>query len=294
MPRIRTIKPEFWRSPDVMALDYFQRLLFIGLWNLADDEGRGVYDPSAIAADLFLTEYSLSPHGVLTEVSNAFLEYEKRGMIAVFEANFRQYFQIVHWAEHQKPNRPSRSKFPAPTSENIISLNAHGGLTEDSVNTHGGLTAGTGNREQGTGNRETYMSEASSDVGTKPTRATYPEDFEQWWRTYPRHKNASKKQALDSWRKATKHIDAGTLLSLTERYARTHGISDESKIPHPTTWLNQERWETVDEHDTPAAPKPVGDGNTIAAWLGQPEPDQQPGWVDAEFWETTETRGAIE
>ena len=112
MARIRTIKPQFWRSPDIMALDYFQRLLFIGLFNLADDYGRGVYNPASIAADLFITEFSLNPHGVLTEVSNAFAEYSKRSMVAVYEVENRQYFQIMNWNDHQKVNRKTDSSIP--------------------------------------------------------------------------------------------------------------------------------------------------------------------------------------
>ena len=159
MARIRTIKPEFWRSPDVMELDNFQKLLFIGLWNLADDEGRGVFSPEAIAADLFLTEYSLRPHGVLTDVSNAFLMYSELDMVQLYSVGRRKYFQVQNWGKHQKINRPTPSKFPAPDQGVCIvqceviedALDTHGGLTEDSVRTH------DRNREQGTGNREQIL-----------------------------------------------------------------------------------------------------------------------------------------
>lgn len=137
MPRIRTIKPGFWRSPDTMQLDYFQRLLYIGLWNLADDEGRGEWNPAAIGADIFLNEYSLNPHGVLTEVSNAGVKYVELGMITLYKHKGRTYFQINAWKEHQRINRPTKSSLPAPTEETTT---AHGGLTEHSLNSHGGLT----------------------------------------------------------------------------------------------------------------------------------------------------------
>nr|DAI60139.1 MAG TPA: replisome organizer [Caudoviricetes sp.] len=173
MARIRTIKPEFWRSPDVMGLSYFQRLLFIGLWNLADDHGRGNYDPSAIAADLFLTEYSLNPHGVLTDVSCAFAEYEKRDMVTVYHVKKRDYFQIANWRSHQKPNRPTDSKIPTIDQAEYI---VHGGLTEGSVNTHGGISEdslpeqGTGNREQGTSPmRSTQKRQARRSAKRQPT-----------------------------------------------------------------------------------------------------------------------------
>lgn len=154
MARIRTIKPQFWRSPDIMQLDYFQRLLYIGLWNLADDEGRGVYSPASIAADLFLTEFSLSPQGTITDVSNAFTKYRQLDMVVIYEWEGREYYQIVKWSDHQRINRKTASKIGPPTSENIItegigeeSVSAHAQLTEESPQGQGTLTGGIRNKE---------------------------------------------------------------------------------------------------------------------------------------------------
>jgi hypothetical protein len=46
MARIRTIKPEFFTSADVVALSPLARLLFIGLWGVADREGRFKWRPA--------------------------------------------------------------------------------------------------------------------------------------------------------------------------------------------------------------------------------------------------------
>lgn len=143
-----------------------------------------------------------------------------------------------------------------------------------------------------TGNK--HMSETSSDGQGKPKRFSYPAEFESWWRAYPRHRNASKKQALESWRKATKQIPPAELQLLTERYAATHGISDESKIPHPTTWLNQSRWETVDATDSPSLPRRQADGTRPEDWLQTSDPvsshlqnlfGNPVDVIDAECWE---------
>ena len=39
MARIRTIKPEFWIDDVIVELPFETRLLFIGIWNFADDAG---------------------------------------------------------------------------------------------------------------------------------------------------------------------------------------------------------------------------------------------------------------
>lgn len=140
MPRIRTVKPEFWRSPDVIELDDFQQLLYIGLWNFTDDEGRGAYDPTAIAADIFLRKYALDPRGVTADIEEAFKAYAERDMVTVYRVRGRDYYQINNWHSHQKINRPQKSKIPPlDQAEHII----HGGFTEHSVNDHGGISEGS-------------------------------------------------------------------------------------------------------------------------------------------------------
>lgn len=264
--RIRSIKPQFWRSPDVMELNLFQRLLFIGLWNLADDEGRGVYDPASIAADLFLTEFSLSPHGVITDVSNAFVEYSKRSMVAVYEAENRHYFQILQWGKHQRVNRATSSQIPPLTSDNEETKL----ISEDSPNPHGGLTLGIRNKEEGIRNKEDISSETSSDSSARRPDA-YPPAFEEWWKIYPRRKNCSKKDAAKQWREATKTINADELLNLTAIYAKTHGVSDPKYFPHPHKWLKDRRWESIDDSDQQPAPSLYTPEGWQRKVLGTPE-----------------------
>lgn len=45
MARIRTIKPEFFTSEDIVALSPVARLLYVALWCEADKEGRLVWKP---------------------------------------------------------------------------------------------------------------------------------------------------------------------------------------------------------------------------------------------------------
>lgn len=45
MPRIRTIKPEFFTSEDIVTLTPYARLLYVALWCEADREGRLKWKP---------------------------------------------------------------------------------------------------------------------------------------------------------------------------------------------------------------------------------------------------------
>lgn len=137
--RIRTVKPEFWRSADTAQLSYFARLLFIGLWNYVDDNGVGDDDADLIRSDLFPREHDF---GKLTQLINgALTELSLRTQIVRYEDSLsgRRYLAIVNW-HHQRINRPSQSSKPVLTSDNSEILHL---LSEDSLNTHDGLTEGS-------------------------------------------------------------------------------------------------------------------------------------------------------
>ena len=314
MPRIRTIKPEFWSSPGVAKMSPLARLTFIGMWNWADDAGRGTYNPRELMGFIFPNDYEMT----VAEFAQLCAEIERHVAVIFYKVADRGFYYIPSWKKHQsKYAKMQASRFPAPDDGvriNPVNMQAIDDVAESSGNSatmrgssgdsSGDSAIGTGEQgNRGTG-EQIYMSETSSDVvatpkpPTKPSpkRNAYPPAFEAWWRAYPRHRNASKKQALESWRKATKQIPPAELQSLTERYAATHGISDESKIPHPTTWLNQCRWETVDATDSPSLPRRQADGTRPEDWLqtsnGQPiSPRLQNLFgnpvdvIDAECWE---------
>ena len=54
--RIRSIKPEFWRSRDIANLNWDARLVFIGLWSYVDDNGVGKDIDYDIIGDLFAAD----------------------------------------------------------------------------------------------------------------------------------------------------------------------------------------------------------------------------------------------
>lgn len=117
MPRIRTIKPEFWSSPGVARMTPLARLTFIGMWNWADDAGRGTYNPRELMGFIF-------PHDEeMTVAEFRALCAEIRAHVAVdfFEVAGRHYFEISSWKKHQsKHAKFDSSKYPAPDEGHYI------------------------------------------------------------------------------------------------------------------------------------------------------------------------------
>jgi hypothetical protein len=82
---------------------------------------------------------------------------------------------------------------------------------------------------------------------------TCQELFNRFWAAYPRHE-PSRKQALKSWCKIRPASEVVKLMiSWIANAKGSDQWSDPTKIPHATTWLNQERWTGAEP-----PPKPAG------------------------------------
>lgn len=87
--------------------------------------------------------------------------------------------------------------------------------------------------------------------------STYPADFSEWWSTYPR--KVGKAAAAKAYRKARKRHTAGELLAAIEshRDAWRANYTDEQFIPHPSTWLNEGRYDDPPPKITGPARRPT-------------------------------------
>jgi hypothetical protein len=100
MPRIRTIKPEFWSDEKLAPLSPTDRLVFLGLIGMADDLGRVQDNQRVIDSFIFpLTDDT-------TATSLATLERLERIERGVTSSGQR-VIQIRNWTTHQKIDRPN-------------------------------------------------------------------------------------------------------------------------------------------------------------------------------------------
>lgn len=127
MARLRTIKPEFWTSEQVMECSPLARLLFIGLWNFADDLGRLPVSAKTIKAQIFPSDGFSSENilGMLKELSD-------NGLLLVYEVSGKAYLQITGW-HHQRIDKPQPGRCPGPI--NGYSSTIPGMVSEDSTTT---------------------------------------------------------------------------------------------------------------------------------------------------------------
>jgi hypothetical protein len=108
MSRIRTIKPEFWTSAQVMECSLNARLFFIGLWNFCDDHGRHPTSEKQLKALIFPSD-DLS----LANIRGMLVELSTNDLITIYSVDGKEYFQINGWS-HQKIDKPQDPKYPGP------------------------------------------------------------------------------------------------------------------------------------------------------------------------------------
>lgn len=109
MSRIRSIKPQFFLNDELASLNPLDRILFIGLWTIADREGRLEDRPVKIKAALL----PYDSH----DVEAALRRLAERGFIVrySFEDDGKRYIEITNFRKHQCPNsKELPSAIPAP------------------------------------------------------------------------------------------------------------------------------------------------------------------------------------
>ena len=109
MARVRLINPGFFRHEELAELPLVARYTFIGLWTIADREGRLEDRPRRIKADLF--PYEADPvdmEAVLSQLADA-------GFIQRYDLDGRRIIWIPKFLDHQKPHpRESKSVLAPP------------------------------------------------------------------------------------------------------------------------------------------------------------------------------------
>lgn len=108
MARIRTVKPEFWTSAQVMECQPLTRLLFIGMLNFADDAGRMGYSPKTLKAQVFPSD-----DFPVADIQRMIVELSSNGLVLIYAVDGKEYIQITGW-HHQRIDRPKTSSIPGP------------------------------------------------------------------------------------------------------------------------------------------------------------------------------------
>lgn len=254
MPRIRSIKPEFFTSESIASLPLSARLTFIGLWTYADDNGVALDNEMLINAAVWpLEEDSLE---TLARTREDLATLSRSGLVKRYRDSRKGYLFITSWDEHQKVDHPKKPRYPRPgdaRDEQVATCgndDSRENIAKDSREHREDLAPeqGAGSREQG------KVKTPGRQAGRVPQPGSDEDpDFAAFWDAYPR--KVAKGAARRAWRAAlAKRADPKAVITGAERYRDDprRMSADISYTAHPATWLNGERW--LERPEPPAGP----------------------------------------
>jgi len=219
MARIRTIKPEFFTSEDIVSLSPLARLLYIAMWCEADKEGRLVWKPLTFKIRFFPVDQC--------DINALCSEILDRELVTLYGNG---YALIPSFKSHQHINpRESASQLPEPDASTTRQPRVGTRQSRDS---------------DAQGGREGKGKEDISRV----VDASMPPGFAKFWETWPTNdRKQARGKCLDAWKKASAERDAALVLAHVEHLKNGEWQRDGGRfVPAPLVYLNQRRWDGVD------------------------------------------------
>ncbi|MFZ4791830.1 MAG: hypothetical protein ACOYMW_13235 [Candidatus Competibacteraceae bacterium] len=151
MSRIRTVKPELFKHEDLFDAEQKSklplRLAFIGLFTVADCEGRFKWRPRTIKLDVL-------PHDFI-DFATVLDALEHAGFIKRYEVDGESYGWIPTFAKHQRlqtKELTAGSSLPAPNGHDEPGTNQE--RYGERTGTHPEAQEGKGREEEGKGREE--------------------------------------------------------------------------------------------------------------------------------------------
>lgn len=204
MPRIRTVKPEYWTDEKILSVSITARLFFIGLWNWADDHGVVENKPMQLKARIFPCDQVDVP-ALVDELVNV-------GLLQKYQPNGEGFLLIRNFTKHQVVDRPRKSSLPLP---------------ENNDNQLKSIEISSGREGKG-----------------KERKGSILYGFDAFWTAYPKKVGKGNAEKVWMKLKPDQDLMDRILQALAWQRKQDQWVKDDGQfIPHPATWLNQKRWE---------------------------------------------------
>jgi len=240
MARARNIKPAFFRDAKIVSVSFEARILFIGLWSIADYKGRFKYIPIELKMEIFPADN--------VDVEFCMGELSTVGLIQIYLDNSgATLVQVLNFEKHQNPHVNEKINKDKTAAACLPSFLDCGGDSEIKNHKKHDVEDSTRVVPDNSGtNRADSCSLIPDSCSLIPERkdlvASADDDhkysFDDFYSEYPVKK--SKQSAIKLWNK----LKEGDRVLAKESISNfIHGISSGIDPPHPSTYLNNKRWE---------------------------------------------------
>jgi hypothetical protein len=114
--RMRVVLPTFWDDEGVGRLSWDARLALIAMWSYVQDNGVGKDSVGPIIGQLFGNDAEKDYETTRLRINGALEELCAAGLLIRFEREGVKYLEVANWSAWQRPDRPSRARFPTSAS----------------------------------------------------------------------------------------------------------------------------------------------------------------------------------
>lgn len=249
-----------WALEKAPVQDPTQVLLLIALADRASDDGTGSWPSAAWLAERARCS--------VRTVRRHMIELEQAGIIRRGDQRSVQHLRgdrrPVVWDLAMEVESTSRGDIVAPrevtagqsvTSSPGVNLSRRENPRGDTGGIHG-VTA--------VAHKPSLEPSLVLTPASEPTKVI-ESHFDEWWTAYPR--KAGKGAARKAYARASRLVGHQVLLDAATRYRADPNRSD-AYTAHPSTWLNQDRW---DDEPLPAAEgrptRPASSPDAVQDWL---------------------------
>ncbi len=217
----RIIKDSIQRSEKINDLTDFQFRLWVHLITYVDDYGRGDARPAIIRG----TAFPLRERMTNKDIEKGLAELAGAGCVGLYKVDGKPYLYFPNWEEHQRV-RTKVSKCPAPEDCDIEIKSA----------------ADCGKSPQDAARIQNPESESRiQNPESEDARGRAESDFEIFWKAYPR--KVGKQKAIKAFQKVKVSVDVLLNAIAEQKQSAQWKKNGGEFIPHPSTWLNEGRWE---------------------------------------------------
>ena len=102
------IDPNIWHSEDFSKLSNLAKLVFIGMFSNADDEGRGRAKPAYLKSIIFPYDENMR----VSDVDKALDEIASNMSVTFYTYNGNEYYSLDNWSKWQRVDKPQPSTIP--------------------------------------------------------------------------------------------------------------------------------------------------------------------------------------
>lgn len=231
MARARNIKPGFFIDGDLGELDIYARMLFAGLWCLADREGRLKDKPKDIKVQILPFD-NVEVDGLLDSLCPKF--------ITRYEVDGQRYIQVNNFHKHQSPHKNEMESEIPPAPCGVLE---NSGMFEKLPEQHQSTRPDSLIPDSLNLIPENNIYCPSPQAATGDT-VKWGQAFDSFWQAYPKKVGITK--CRDKFKSLVKNgVPPDSLIAGAKRYADwcARNKKEPQYMANPYTWLTQGRWD---------------------------------------------------